>query len=150
VHGLPSVLQVGLSGVQVPPEPHFAPQHWASLVHAPLSAVHWVLEHTFPMQLPLQQSVPLAHDVPAIEHVVGFAAHVPFGSQIIEQQLASLVQPWPNVPHTNAASELVPPSTSDPCLPPHAAMTRHASVIRSIAVVGASAMPLWGRRDPSR
>ena len=46
-HGLPEVLQVALSGVQVP-FPHLPPQHWASVVQAVLSAVHCVVE-----QLPL-------------------------------------------------------------------------------------------------
>jgi hypothetical protein len=103
-HGFPSVLHDVLSGVHVPLVPHLSPQHCASVVHAALSAVHWVVEQTLLTQLPVQQSVPAAQDVPAIEHVVGFAAQVLSVPQIIEQQLASPVQPCPNVAHANAAS----------------------------------------------
>ena len=40
VHALPSVSQVVLRGVQVPPMPHVPLQHWAFVVHAWLSLVH--------------------------------------------------------------------------------------------------------------
>jgi hypothetical protein len=54
--GLPDVLQLVLSGVQVPP-PHLPPQHWASVVQAALSAVHWLVEHLPSAQEKVQHSL---------------------------------------------------------------------------------------------
>jgi len=63
-------------------------------VHAWPSLTHCVLEHTLPMHEPVQQSVFALHDEPGAEQVVGFALHVcAFGSQAIEQQSPSAVQP---------------------------------------------------------
>jgi hypothetical protein len=85
LHELPSVLQVALSAVQVWLLPQTPPQHSASVVHAPLSDVHWVPEHTLLTQLTEQQSVGALHDELAEPHVVGFAVQAPVGSQMPEQ-----------------------------------------------------------------
>jgi hypothetical protein len=87
VHGLPLVLQFGLSGVQLfeppSPPPHVPPQHCESEVHAWLSAVHWVAPHEPPVHAKVQHSGPAAHAAPA-------ALHVPFpGPPSEEAQPAS-------------------------------------------------------------
>lgn len=98
VQGFPSVLHVGLSAMHEPFE-HAPLQHWLSVVHADASAVHCVLEHTLLTQLSEQQSVFAEHDEPATEHVVGFAAHAPCGSQTAEQQSPPPTHEAPNTPH---------------------------------------------------
>jgi hypothetical protein len=68
VQGLPLLLQP-VSGVHVPLVPHSPPQHWPSVVHAALSAVHCVAEHAPFTQANLQQSVFAEQASPAARHV---------------------------------------------------------------------------------
>src|SRR5690348_960385 len=131
-HGLPSVLQVVLSGVHLPPE-QLPPQHWPLSVHAALSAVHWFVWHTPPTQLVEQQSVFALHDEPACEHIVGFTVQLPVESQTPEQQVVPSEHGAPNTPQGLLASTLPPPPFFLP--PPQAASnaTRHrGSQVRTV------------------
>jgi len=137
-HGLPSVLHVVLSGVHVPPAPHAPPQHSPLVVHAALSATHWVPEHTLLTQLTEQQSVFEEHPVFAAPHIATLTAHVAVvGSQIPEQQSVSPTHATPNVAQfATVASLPLPlplplllPSTFASCLPPHA----NSSITRLIS-----------------
>lgn len=129
-HGLPSVLQLALSGAHVPPL-HEPPQHSPSALHDAPSAVHWWSEHTLPMQLTEQQSVFAEHDVPAMPHTVGFAEHAPCGSQVPEQQVSPAVHAVPNTPHGCAASAPLP----DFLPPPQAARIKARIARRAVIVL---------------
>jgi hypothetical protein len=135
VHGLPSVLQVAFSGVQVPLVPHVPPQHWPLLEQAWPSAVHWLAEHTWFTQLVVQQSVFAVHAEPAPVQLVIFVPQVPLVSQKLEQQSPATVHTSPNARHDRFAStrRTVPSPGSlasmvDPDLLPQAQqMTRNAA-----------------------
>ena len=127
-HGFPSVLHVAFSGVHVPPGPHAPPQHSPLVVHAALSATHWVPEHTLFTQLTEQQSVFAEHPVFAAPHIATLTAHVAVvGSQIPEQQSAEMAHATPNVAQVEPFPSVLPsalplllPSTFALCFPPHA------------------------------
>jgi hypothetical protein len=80
------------------------------LEHDAVSGAHCVDEHTpLLLQLTVQQSVLAEHDEPGAEQVDAFAAHVPDGSQVIEQQSPEPAHAVPNTPHGWLASTLSPP-----------------------------------------
>jgi hypothetical protein len=69
VQAFPSVLQLVLSGVQVPPELQIPLQHCALPVQARLSETHIGNEQTLPWHVPLQQSVACAHAPPSLRQL---------------------------------------------------------------------------------
>jgi hypothetical protein len=131
VHGLPDVLHVVLSGVQVPPV-HFAPQHCASDVQAALSARHWSFEHLPPAHVNVQHWVPVVHAAPGSPHARppcehtfavashSFVQHSPSAAHAVPSSLHSLRAvpvfglSFGSVP----AFPLLPPSPAAPSAPP--------------------------------
>jgi len=75
-HGLPPVLQLPLSGVQVPLS-HLPPQHSPSAVHAALSAVHCLLLHLPLKHENVQHWLFVVHAPLGAVHAVGDGTHTP-------------------------------------------------------------------------
>jgi hypothetical protein len=115
-HAFPAVSHVVFNGAHAAgppstPAAHVPLQHWASVVHAMWSDVHWTALHWKPTQLRLQQSVPTAHAAAAGEHEAVFAAQVCVAeSHAPEQQSLPAAQIWPNVAHAGEAPS--PPAPS--------------------------------------
>ena len=102
--------------MHLPPE-QLPPQHWPFEVHASLSAMHCVEEHTLPSQRTEQQSVFALQDEPPDEHVVVLTAQLPVESHTPEQHIVPSEQGVPNTPHGLLASGMPLPFL----LLPHAA-----------------------------
>jgi hypothetical protein len=109
VQGLPELLQVVESGLQVP-DAHVPPQHSSFLVQAALSAVHCCGEHCLLMHAEVQHSVPALHAAPDGRHMVLSNEQVFVAeSQRDEQQSPSAAHAAPEAPH--------PPSPLEPLEP---------------------------------
>jgi hypothetical protein len=109
---LPEVLQVVLSGAQVPLV-QVPPQHVAPVAHEPLSGVHAVAPQEPFTHVRLQQSVALAQLLPAVLQFPGPTPATHFfavGSQTLEQQSVFAAQVWPAVAHK--------PPSGTPTVPP--------------------------------
>ena len=121
VQGFPAVLQVVLSGWQVPAA-QVPPQHSADDAHAALSAVQLgVSEHTprVVSQSRLQQSVGTAHELPAPLQVVTDDAHsFVTGSHDFEQHCPSVAQLAPATVQTTLVPPTPGPPVPVPVLPP--------------------------------
>jgi hypothetical protein len=156
--GLPMLAQLGLSGVQVPPEPQLWLQHWPLEVHAALSGVQAGYVHTPALQSLLQQSPLEVHARPNERHVLPSVPKTS-GLRPPSPGLLSPPEPLPSAFCESATvPSLPPPSSPFPVLlfPPHAAkptpaaQTPHAATIPTHKAFIKRMSPSLGARQHAR
>jgi hypothetical protein len=113
--GLPDVLHVVLSGVQVPIV-HLPPQHWPSAVHIELSGAHCLFEHVPPVHENVQHSLFVVQAAPGAAHFpIGVPHFFVAASQLPVQHCAVVVHAAPAFTHagvTRGSASGPPPSAS--------------------------------------